>query len=427
MHHKFLIATFALLLLLCPLVTHANSSEARAELLAQFGEAVYQTPTIHRIPDRDVGPVQAIYYDALDYAGKPTRVFAYLAIPEVADGKKLPGMVLAHGGGGTAFHTWVKIWYDQGYASISMDLTGHMPEGDSMKRGSAHEFSGPHHTGMFDDQDKPRNEQWMYHAVADIMIANSLLRGQETVDETRIGLTGISWGGVISSLTAGVDDRFVFSAPVYGCGYLYDSKGYFNRMGAGDDDAILEKRKYWDPARFFTDAPMPMLWVNGDNDPHFSVDTMTRSHLSAGPESTLSIHTKMPHSHSPGWVRESVPEIYVLADHLLKGQGPGLTRITQQPQPGEGRTVTLTYATEAPLTEATLYYLDAPLNYVENPKTKRLDLETQFAGTPATINAESKTVTATLPEGCTYYYINLIDDRNAIVSSNLLRVDGEKL
>ncbi|MCC6356330.1 MAG: dipeptidyl aminopeptidase, partial [Verrucomicrobiae bacterium] len=68
--------------------------------------------------------MRAIFYDALPYEGSPTRVFAYLAVPEVSAGKKLPAMVLVHGGGGTAFHEWAKIWYDKGYAAIAMDLEG---------------------------------------------------------------------------------------------------------------------------------------------------------------------------------------------------------------------------------------------------------------------------------------------------------------
>jgi len=422
MHKKLLTATVAAFLLSFPLSAHADSAAARAELLQQFGDTVYQAPTIHRVPEMDQGPIQAIYYDGLDYQGKPTRVFAYIGIPEAPEGKKLPGMVLAHGGGGTAFPQWVQVWYDQGYASISMDLTGHLPAEDGWKRGKPHEHGGPHHTGMFDDVDKPRDAQWMYHAVADIMLANSLLRANDTVDAERIGLTGISWGGVLSSLTAGVDDRFVFAAPVYGCGYLYDSKGHFKRMGA-TDDAELEKKKYWDPARFFTGSPMPMVWVNGDNDPHFSADVLTRSHISAGPESTLSIHPRMPHGHGPGWEMKYVPEIYATADFLLKGKGMPLARITEQPEVDDAGSVRLRYESEQPITAATLYTMTGPYEYATPEGKRHFDLVNPFEAHDAALDAESKTVTATLPEDCTYFYLNLTDDRGCIVSSNVINAE----
>jgi dienelactone hydrolase len=398
----------------------ADSGAARAELLTLYGDTVYQAPTVHRVPEMDEGPIQALYYDALDYEGKPTRVFAYLGIPESPEGTPLPGMVLAHGGGGTAFHQWVKVWYDQGYASISMDLEGFLPEPETLRRAARHEYAGPIRTGMFDDEAKPRQDQWMYHAVADIMLAHSLLRSREEVDASRIGLTGISWGGVLSSLTAGVDDRFVFSAPVYGCGFLYDSKGYFNKMGAKDDET-LALRKYWDPARFFTNASMPMLWVNGDNDPHFSVDVMSRSHIAAGPESILSIHHRMPHGHGAGWEHKYVPEIYALAEHLLKGTGSPLPKITQQPvQMGNG--VTTTYEGETPIKTATLWWRGTPLEYSDEGR-RHLDLVEQWQEAPATVHNESGLVAATLPEGCVSYYINLTDERGCIVSTNVMMAD----
>ena len=46
------------------------------------------------------GQVRAIFYDALPYGGKPTRVFAWIGLPAKREGK-VPGMVLVHGGGGT--------------------------------------------------------------------------------------------------------------------------------------------------------------------------------------------------------------------------------------------------------------------------------------------------------------------------------------
>ena len=395
----------------------ADPAAARADLRTALGDTVLAAPQFYPAPEMDQGPMRAIFYDALRYEGSPTRVFAYLAVPEVPAGEKIPAMVLVHGGGGTAFHEWAKIWYDKGYAAIAMDLEGQIPQNNFPDR-PRHAFSGPVRTGMFDDEAKPRTEQWMYHAVADIMMANSLLRALPEVDPERIGLTGISWGGVLSSLVGGLDDRFVFSAPVYGCGYLYDSKGYFNRMGA-QDDATLELRKYWDPARYFTDAPMPMLWVNGDNDPHFSVDTMSRSHVSAGPQSILSIHPQMPHGHGPGWEEKYVPEIYALADHLLKGTGAPLARITKQPITSDGGSVVLHFESEQPIASATLNVLTVPLEYTESEGKKHLDLVQQFAPIAATVDLATGAVSAVLPAACTWYYFNLIDDRGCIVSSEL--------
>jgi hypothetical protein len=42
-------------------------------------------------------------------------------------------MVLIHGGGGTAFADWVRLWTGRGYAAIAMDLCGCVPR--KMKNG----------------------------------------------------------------------------------------------------------------------------------------------------------------------------------------------------------------------------------------------------------------------------------------------------
>ena len=76
----------------------------------------------------DVAPaegVKALFYEGAKFKGQPTRVFAYYGAPKEVSaepGKKVPAMVLIHGGGGTAFDRWVKVWNSRGYAAITMDL-----------------------------------------------------------------------------------------------------------------------------------------------------------------------------------------------------------------------------------------------------------------------------------------------------------------
>ena len=52
------------------------------------------------------------------------------------------------------------------------------------------------------------------------ILAGNLLRAQPFVDESRVGVTGISWGGVSASILIGFEQRFAFAVPVYGsaCG-----------------------------------------------------------------------------------------------------------------------------------------------------------------------------------------------------------------
>jgi dipeptidyl aminopeptidase/acylaminoacyl peptidase len=74
----------------------------------------------HAVPVA-AGETKAIYFDALNYQGKPTRVFAWLGIPEGASADNpVPAIVLVQGGGGTAFKNWVRMWNERGYAAISI-------------------------------------------------------------------------------------------------------------------------------------------------------------------------------------------------------------------------------------------------------------------------------------------------------------------
>lgn len=179
--------------------------------------------------------VRPVFFEGLPWQGRPTKVFAWLGIPEGKAGK-LPGVVLVHGGGGTAFRDWVKRWNDRGFAAISIAVEGQTDKkeanaayGSIATKWNKHEFSGPQRVGIYHDSDQPLPDQWMYHAVADTILANSLLRAQPGVNADQVGLMGISWGGVITSTVVGIDSRFAFAIPTYGCGSLADAANQYGR------------------------------------------------------------------------------------------------------------------------------------------------------------------------------------------------------
>src|SRR4051794_2950330 len=67
--------------------------------------AAWLQPPAHRPAggfDSEKG-VKAVFFAGPEYKGKPTRVFAWIGLPEKSNPpKKVPGIVLVHGGGGTA-------------------------------------------------------------------------------------------------------------------------------------------------------------------------------------------------------------------------------------------------------------------------------------------------------------------------------------
>ena len=124
--------------------------------------------------------------------------------PENAEGKTFPAVVLVHGGGGRAFKQWAELWAQRGYAAIAMDLAGAGAEGKKLPDG------GPDQTSQmrFRVIDQPIEDQWPYHAVANVILAHSLIRSFPKVDASRTAVTGISWGGYLTCIVAGLDNRF---------------------------------------------------------------------------------------------------------------------------------------------------------------------------------------------------------------------------
>ena len=207
-------------------IVHADEFAAnRAEVLA-LGRLTIAPAMMDAEGFRNDDSVRAIFFDALDYEGKPTKVFAWLGIPKKRIGK-VPGIVLVHGGGGTAFRQWVEKWNEKGFAAIAIAHEGQIERREAKRKWAKHKWPGPWRRGHYQDTSKPLKDQWMYHAVADTILANSLLRSQPEVDEEKVGIMGVSWGGVITSTVMGIDSRLAFAIPTYGCGHMADAENHW--------------------------------------------------------------------------------------------------------------------------------------------------------------------------------------------------------
>jgi dienelactone hydrolase len=360
-------------------------------------ETVWQAPKTYPAPGLESPGLKALFYDGLPWKGKPTRVFAWYGAPKVEPGKKVPAMVLIHGGGGTAFPEWVKLWVDRGYAAISMDTCGCTSGGDHGKR-PRHEHGGPPGWGGFDQVDQPLEDQWTYHATAAAILGHSLIRSFPEVDAERIGVTGISWGGYLTCIVAGLDTRFKFAVPVYGCGYLGENSTWapaIKGMGAKGEKWL----RLWDPAPYLKQAALPMLWVTGTNDFAYPMDSLQKSYRSTKSEHTLCVKIRMPHGH--GGAGEKPPEIHAFAEQMLNGGKP-LAKVTGQGVKDGQAWVTFTSG--VPVTKAELCFTKASGKWQDR----------KWESAPATVDAGK--ASAPLPDGATVYYINLIDERGLYVS-----------
>jgi dienelactone hydrolase len=293
------------------------------------------------------------------------------------------------------------MWNARGYAAISMDLCGSVPVG-TVGQWKRHEHGGPPGwDASFNQLDDAVEDQWTYHAASAVALAHSLIRSYPEVDVDRVGVTGISWGGYMTSVVSGIDSRFKFAVPVYGCGYLGDNSAWlpaFEKLGPERANQWLRQ---WDPSGFLSHAKMPMLWVNGTNDFAYPMDSWQRSYQLPTGARDLCLKVRMPHSHPAG---QDPVEIHAFAESFFNAGKP-LAKIVDQGQSNDQ--VWATYGSDVPV-------VSAELNFTRDIGRWQ---ERKWETESAKVDADQHRVTAQVPADAKAFYLNLIDSRNCIVST----------
>ena len=390
------------------LINGQNGPNDIIESLTEDG--VFTAPNYEFTSDYDeyksYDNIQGLLYDGLNYNENSTKVFAWYGVPEdYVEGEKLPAVVCAHGGGGDAFETWVKNWTDRGYVAIAMALEGQVPDDNPDWA-----FSGPSRAGFFSDVDLDLSNQWFYHAVADVILAHSLLIEMPEVDPNNIGLTGISWGGIITNVVTGIDQRFAFSAPIYGCGYLKDSPTYDNQIEA----LTTVKQEFyftnWEPSNYIPLNTNPVLFVNGSNDSHFTMNVFTESYEASLSDKFLRVEKDLAHGHGVGW---AVQDVYDFADYITKGiEEAPLTYIQEIKNDLE---LSYSYNYLGTVDEAKLLYTTDTVDWDKN--------NYEWTELAATIDTNSKEVSVELPYDAVAYFMNIENTvDNSIFSSPMKKV-----
>ena len=245
-------------------------------------------------------------------------------------------------------------------------------------------------------------QAWSYHAVAAVIRAHSLLRSLPQVDPNRTGVTGISWGGYLTCIVAGLDDRFKAAVPVYGCGFIYQDKLWSDLMAR----LSLAEKGLWienfDPSCYLPGCRTPILFVNGTNDFAYRMDCFQKSYrLVRGPR-TLCVTINMKHSHPDGWAPK---EIGIFVDSVLGGGKPlpRFERVSRHDRRIEARV-----KAAVPIREAALIYTTDSGDWKKR----------QWRSMPAQVEEGGSIIRAELPtDQSTAYFLNVIDERGATVST----------
>jgi hypothetical protein len=206
---------------------------------------------------------------------------------------------------------------------------------------------------------------------------------------------GISWGGVITATVIGIDDRFAFAIPMYGCGNLFAAENHYG--GNLGSNALY--REAWDPLVRMGRVRMPVLWFSWPQDAHFPLDCQAASYRAAAGRHMVALVPGMGHGHTYG-----PPHGYAFAQSIVKDGRPWCV---QTAAAAAGNTVRVEFASTKPLDKATLI-TTADGGFTGNRK---------WTESPAALERRDDRwiVTAPLPAGTTAWFVN-VQHRDLVAS-----------
>ena len=207
--------------------------------------------------------------------GNEAEFFCYYGHPDAPAPKGgYPGVVLVHGGGGTAYPNYVDMWVKLGFAVIAPDWYNRRPA-PGLTNASPTEVSVPR-------VDLPGGKRQDHVAnVANMVLAHSLLRSFPEVNSNRTVFVGLSWGSWYGTCVAAVDNRFRGAVEIY-CGDY--------NPGRRTRDVLVN-------GQFLHAAKIPMWWAVSTNDRNVTPATSQAGFDACARFAGVTIVNNLPHSH----------------------------------------------------------------------------------------------------------------------------------
>jgi len=332
------------------------------ELWAGFEEFDKATPMEGEVLkewEADGVVCRLVRYQVGVFKGAPSRVAAFYAFPK--GGSKLPAVLEMHGGGQSASSDAVMQWARRGYAAMSLNWGGNrlnfgrsnvtlkwggtgMNSGRSNvtyegpqtdwgnldathppQRDKINHFAGPLLPNEYtlDAVESPRNSNWFVVLTA-ARRAITFLQQQPEVDPARIGATGHSMGGKLTTNLAGIDKRIKAAVPSCGgSGDLLESQA--DLPGGLKSKVDPLKLACISDNAYIPLITCPTLWLSPTNDFHAHIDNMAWNWRNVADERLrLSIAPHLNHRHT---------EEHVITQHLwFEEHLKGALKLPQTPQ-----------------------------------------------------------------------------------------------
>lgn len=241
----------------------------RAERRLAWNEGFFQPQKFEEVPFDALPKNIHGGYLVNEVNGNVRKTFAFYGVPTKNNGN-CPAVVLVHGAGGNAFWKWVDSWTERGYAAIAIDINCTEFSGGDLSERKQNPSAGELNIGAFAHVGKDPYDSWIYYSVAEVIAANSFLRSLACVDSGKIGLVGISWGGVVSLIALSVDSRFAVGGIIYSAGFITEDL-------LGRETGMFENYQsktfyddYFDPRNYVKEITAPVVFHAGMSDGAFS-------------------------------------------------------------------------------------------------------------------------------------------------------------
>ncbi|MEY3897513.1 MAG: hypothetical protein RLZZ214_3034 [Verrucomicrobiota bacterium] len=383
------------------------------------------------------------------------EIFAVVASP-VAPGK-YPGLLVLHGGGGSAEVDKAIAWARRGYVAVAPDLPGiaepgkikntHGPWSD-LKYGEGRWVAEPDASASV-----------IFDAVLSAVKSLDLLGSQPNVDVTRIGVVGISWGGYMTTMVCGLaGERVRAGFALYGCGFFdlgsmqqreaYNPKLPRSNVGRMPPSEQALWLKHLDAGRRAPGIKAAFFHAAATND-FFGYPLAVQATLDAilgeknqvfAPNANHNLPVPggsvfetapgepftptafqpypTPSGQKANWLAMEVPYF----DYHLKGEGKPFPVVRPQP-PAEPSLARFTVTAPRPLIQAQVYWAKA------SPAAPRADDVTkrEWIAIPATLIG-GNFYQAKLPHEAAEWFALVSDDRPVSVSSGIIhRAPSERI
>jgi len=257
--------------------------------------------------------------------GGVNTVYAIMTYPQAAG--TYPAILFNHGGGGNAETMWrdpMQTFANLGYVTMAIDIPGiagtdQCPNSSGpWKSAAAGEGPRLNVTGG------PQNSTLFDGGVAEIEAFN-FLAAQANVNNTKMGVSGVSWGGYMTTMLSGIlGSRVKAAYAIYGCGF-YDLGTYWSSLLEAMTPADRTTwETYLDAGRRCPYMTAPYFIEEPSDDTYFWPEGVAGT-LNAIPGTKN--HVVMPdsnhHEFPPG---RSMKQMYM--DYYLKGTGNAFGSVT---------------------------------------------------------------------------------------------------